>query len=132
MPLISRFLYIGVAVLWWIINTNNFILSAGDANRINLPVDLYLGLPIVVLLLYAFLPNLVTWWLTIGILVIGWGLHVYKTIIFAYAHMNVKTDIMTTVIQIGVYLLLICIGLLLLYLGGPYITKKYHTANKNI
>jgi len=130
-PLLSRSSYVGLALLWYLLNKDNFVLSAWDATRIHVPISWYLGVPPMVLILYALLPNLITWTLIVITLTIGWGLHAYESLMFDYAHMGVKTDVQTTIIQMIEFLILFAVCIAILYILGPYVRRKYATNKKH-
>ena len=123
-PLLSRSSYVGLALLWYLLNEFNLVLSTWDATRIHVPISWYLGVPPTVLVLYALLPNLITWTLVVTTLVIGWGLHAYESLMFDYAHMSVKTDLQTTIIQMAEFLFLLAFCIAILYILGPYVRRK--------
>lgn len=126
----SRCAYLGFAALWWFANKQHFILSEWDAQRINVPMTLYIGIPILAFALYSIRPSPTTWVFVIAVYTTGYGLHVYESLKFDIIHMDVKTDIISTATQMTVYLLVFALCVTVLYMSGPYIRKKYEPARK--
>lgn len=131
--LLTRFVYLVLAILWVYINTNNIILSQRDALRIGVPVLWYTIVPALLLLLYAIFPLNKVWILPAANLILGWGMHMQKTIVYCYQDMDFKTDLFnsiigfTMLITISTLYVLACISMM--YLTGPYIIK-YLRRNK--
>ncbi len=126
----SRCTYLGLAALWWVLNKQHIILSEWDANRINVPMLLYLVIPILALALYVIRPTSSIWAVVITVFTLGYGLHVYKSLQFDINHMGVKTDISTTATQIILYLIIFAVCVAVLFMSGPYVRNKYGTARK--
>jgi hypothetical protein len=126
-----RFIYLAFALFWLFLNKNNVFFSQWDAHRIGIPMFWYTSVPAFLLLFYALFPTNKVWTLPVVALVLGWALHIRKTIAFSLAHMNVKTDVMGTVEQVflHVLLLVLCIGVL--YLSGPYAKKRLVKTHQN-
>jgi hypothetical protein len=119
-----RFIYFVFALCWFLLNKNNIFFSQWDASRIGIPVFGYTLVPAFLLLLYATFPLNMIWTLPVVALVLGWALHIRKTIAFNFAHVNVKTDVMGAAghLFFSVLLLILCVGVL--YLSGPYAKKR--------
>lgn len=124
MPTVSRIIYVGLAVLWVLMNKYNFFLSQWDAQRINVTMAAYLWVPALILLTYAILPNKITWAIVVLILISGWSLHMLKSFDFDLAHMNVKMDAQGTFTQMTDYIMTLLIAITFLYIAGPYIQKR--------
>ena len=120
-----RFIYLAFALFWFFLNEYNIFFSWWDAHRIGIPVFLYISVPIFLLVLYALFPINEVWTLPVVALILGWALHIRKTIAFDLRHMDVKASLMGTAERIffDVLLLVLCIGVL--YLTGPYAKKRF-------
>lgn len=121
-----RVLYFFYAVLWWYLNTNGIIISGNDAGRINVPLILYVYLPSLSLFLYAIFPLNSFWALPVTILVLGWMLHLYRSLAFSFIHMGVKDDMLGVIIFFLISLFILSICLAILYFSGPYYVKYLH------
>ncbi len=120
-----RFVYLCLAILWVYINKNSIILSQWDALRIGVPIFWYTIVPALFLLLYAILPLNKVWILPAATLILGWGMHMQKTIVYCYQGMDVKTDLFNSIIGITilitVHILYVLACISIMYLTGPYI-----------
>lgn len=123
---LPRVLYFFYAVLWWYLCTNEIMFSEGDAGRINVPEILYVYLPSLSLFLYAIFPLNTVWALPVTVLVLGWMLHIYRSMVFSFIHMGVKDDMLGVIIFLLIFLFILSICLVILYFSGPYYVKYLH------
>jgi len=129
--LFVRLTYVGSALFWLYLNQNNISLSQWDAHRIGIPVFWYTSVPALILLLYAIFPSTAVWFFIAAALVAGWGMHIQKTLSFCLAHMNVKTDLIGTILLMSFYLFVLVLCIVVLYICGPY-AKRISLKQNNI
>ncbi len=115
--LLTRLAYVGLAILWISMNP--------DAERVHIPVLLYVVVPFSVLLMYAIFPIYWIWLLVITTFIIGWSAHMHVSLRFDFAHLGIKTDALFIVFQTFIYLMIFVVCAGVLYLIGPRNIKKH-------
>jgi hypothetical protein len=126
---ITRLSYIGFALLWLFLNKNSVILSEWDAQRLGIPVFWYLSVPALFLLSYAAFPSFITWLLPLTILLLGWFLHVYKSLAYLFFKSEGNADMISILVMALFDVLALAACVFVLYIAGPYLRKRFSMSN---